>query len=77
MKITNERLEKLDKEKNALLQEIQKLILENSKNISLNDLFEKIDNWENLDLEEKKQVCKSVINKVYIKDDEISINWKI
>lgn len=77
MKYINERLEKLDKEKNALLQEIQKLILENSKNISLNDMFEKIDNWGNLDLEEKKQVCKSVINKVYIKDDEISIDWKI
>jgi len=77
MKYINERLEKLDKEKNALLQQIQKLILENSKNISLNDLFEKIDNWGNLDLEEKKQVCKSVINKVYIKDDEISIDWKI
>jgi len=77
MKYINERLAKLDKEKTALLEELQKLTIENSKVISMNEIFEKVDNWENLDLEEKKQVCKSVINKVYIKDDEISIDWKI
>ena len=77
MKYINERLAKFDKEKTALLEELQKLTIENSKVISMNEIFEKVDNWENLSLEEKKEVCKSVINKVYIKDDEISIDWKI
>ncbi|HOA81097.1 MAG TPA: hypothetical protein PKK61_08570 [Defluviitaleaceae bacterium] len=77
MKYINERLAKFDKEKTALLEELQKLTIENSKVISMNEIFEKVDNWENLSLEEKKEICKSVINKVYIKDDEISIDWKI
>lgn len=54
IKYINERLEKLDKEKNKLLQEIQKLTLENSRNVSLSDTFEKIEEWDDLDLEEKK-----------------------
>ena len=45
MKYINERLEKLDKEKMHYFKNT-KLTLENSKNISLNALFEKIDNWK-------------------------------
>jgi len=77
MKYINERLAKLDKEKTALLEELQKLTIENSKVISMNEIFEKVDNWENLSLEEKKEVCSNLINKVYITDDEINIEWKI
>lgn len=77
IKYINERLEKLDKEKNKLLQEIQKLTLENSRNVSLSDTFEKIEKWDDLDLEEKKIICKSLIDKVRIKEDEISIDWKV
>lgn len=76
MKYINEKLTALDKEKSSLIDEMQKLTLENSQNIGLNDLFEKIDNWDNLNLENKKAVCKTLINKVYIKDDEITIDWK-
>ncbi len=76
MKYINEKLTTLDKEKSSLIDEMQKLTLENSQNIGLDDLFEKIDNWDNLNLENKKAVCKTLINKVYIKDDEITINWK-
>ena len=76
MKYINEKLTTLDKEKSSLIDEMQKLTLENSQNIGLNDLFEKIDNWDNLNLENKKAVCKTLINKVYIKDDEITIDWK-
>ena len=76
MKYINEKLTTLDKEKSSLIDEMQKLTLENSQNIGLDDLFEKIDNWDNLNLENKKAVCKTLINKVYIKDDEITIDWK-
>ncbi len=76
MKYINEKLTTLDKEKSSLIDEMQKLTLENSQNIGLDDLFEKIDNWDNLNLENKKAVCKTLINKVYIKADEITINWK-
>jgi site-specific DNA recombinase len=77
MKYINEKLTALDKEKITLLEQIQELTLENSKSISMNDIFEKIDNWQNMTLEEKKQVCSNLIDKVYIKDDEISIDWKV
>ena len=76
MKYINEKVTTLDKEKSSLIDEMQKLTLENSQNIGLDDLFEKIDNWDNLNLENKKAVCKTLINKVYIKDDEITIDWK-
>jgi DNA invertase Pin-like site-specific DNA recombinase len=77
MKYINEKITSLDRQKSSLLEELQKLTLENSKSISMNDIFKKIDNWQNMTLEEKKQICSSLINKVYITDDEISIDWKV
>ena len=77
MKYINEKLTILDKGKPSLIDETQRLTLENSQNIGLDDLFEKIDNWDNLNLENKKAVCKTLIKKVYLKEDEITLNWKM
>lgn len=76
MKYINQKINYLDKEKNALIEEIQKLSLESRDIMEISKIFETVNNWDSLNLEQKKAICKQLINKVLIKDDEVIINWK-
>lgn len=76
MKYINQKINSLDQEKNALIEEIQKLSLESRDIMEISKIFETVNNWDSLNLEQKKAICKQLINKVLIKDDEVIINWK-
>lgn len=77
IKYINEKITSLDNEKNELLEEIKKITIENSKSQPVKEVFEKVENWQSLDVEMKKQICSCFIDKIYITDDEIEIKWKI
>ncbi|GKX27929.1 recombinase [Vallitalea longa] len=73
----NKKIVQLDSEKNDILEEIdkhtrddklsQEQILDATKDISL---------WNELTLEEKKRIARRFINKVFVTDDVIKIEWK-
>lgn len=76
MKYIHEKIVSLDAEKNALLKEQQKDTLNNIR-ASSGEIIEKVNRWNLLDLEEKKSVCKYLIDKIRITDDKINIEWNI
>lgn len=77
MKYINEKTTELDNKKNTLLAEMKKLILTNNRNIPIEQVWEQVDKWDELNIEDKKSICGCFIEKIHIKDDEISIDWKI
>lgn len=77
MKYINEKVTNLDNTKNSLLEEMKKKTISNSKNLPIEEMLEKMDKWAEMTLEMKKEACNFFINKVNIKDDEITIDWKL
>lgn len=75
MKYVNEKIENLDNEKNEILTKINKNTITKSRSHSKEEMLKDVDNWDNLSIEEKKKICAIFINKVNIKDDEITIDW--
>ncbi|AEY65058.1 recombinase family protein [Clostridium sp. BNL1100] len=74
----NERINELDNKKKLLQNKINKLSMDNSpNNIKGEDLSEYLKNWDNYDLEQKKNVAKALITKVVITDEEIELVFKI
>lgn len=74
----NERITELDSKKKMLLSKINKISMENSsQRINGEDLSEYLKNWDNYELEKKKSVAKTLIEKIVITDEEIEIVFKI
>lgn len=73
----NNRIEKLDNSKKLLLEKMQKIKVEEVNTISAEEIIKKILNWDNLSFEDKKNICRTVIKKIKIKDNEIEIDWNI
>lgn len=77
MEYINKTILELDKTKNDLVEKINKINMSNRNVEPLNKVLEKIKDWEDLDLEDKKQIANSMINKILITDEEINIEWKV
>jgi len=77
IKFINEKCDNLAYEKNLLLEELHKVTVSSSQNVSVKETIEYFNNWDNLDIEGKKSVCRWFINRVNIFDDEINIEWKV
>lgn len=78
IKYVNQRLEKLDTEKNSLCKQLDEKTgnkvegnkeLDLIKSVSLSD-------WPNMTVEEKKNIAKFMIKKINIGEDTIDIDWK-
>lgn len=77
-KYLNNKITELDEKKNKLLEDYKKTHINNSntKFITSKEFIEKVDNWNKLNIEEKKSIAHSFINKVILKDNyEITIEW--
>lgn len=74
-KYINEKISELDNTKNTLLEKLKKSQIESNKTVSIESTIEKIENWDALSIEEKKDLCASYIEKVFVKDDVIEIEW--
>lgn len=75
MKYINEKVLELDNTKNILLEEMKKTTIKNSKSQPIEEILNKIDQWETLSLEKKKALCSFLIKKICITDDTINIDW--
>lgn len=75
MKYINEKITSLDTKRNKLLEEIKKSTIKNNKTISVSDTLEKLKDWEGYDIVTKKSLCKNMITRINIKDDDIEVIW--
>ncbi len=76
IKYVNEKMMNLDNEKNTLLEEIKRNYLESNNKLPIENVIEKINNWEDLNIEERKEICRTYIEKIFIfNDDEVEIKW--
>ncbi len=76
MKYMNEKINKLENEKCMLLEELKKNTIEECV-LDNESIFKKIKLWDKLSLEEKKEICATYINKVFIKEESIEIDWRL
>ena len=77
MQYINNKIDDLDQEKRALLEELQK---ENNRVDDLGDInkvIEKAINFSELEFEEKKEIAKLLINRIEITESKIAIRFKI
>jgi len=77
MTYIDRKIAELDSQKNLLISEIKKEVIVKAKTHSKEEIFDKVDNWQSISLEEKKEVCIFFINKVHIKSAEVKIDWNI
>jgi len=77
MKYINDEIAILDSNRNELLEEMKKINIENNKKLPLKDIMQQMKDWENLDIENRKIICRYFINKIFVKDNEIFIDWNI
>jgi hypothetical protein len=40
------------------------------------EIFKKVDNWSELSMDEKKNICDFFIEKVWLTNERIDIDWK-
>lgn len=73
----NKKIKSLDNTKNNLLEELKKTTIQNKQNKPIGEMIKQVKEWDKLDLEQKKVICKSMVNKVFIRDDSIEFDWKI
>lgn len=76
-KYLNAEITRLDKQKNELIEEQKKedLLKNKQKNHSMKDMIVKLEKFDDLDFDVKKQIGRIFINKVLITDDKINIVW--
>lgn len=76
-KYINSKLNELDAEKTTTENEIKKVMLEQSQRAPMDTYLNKIDEWDKLEFDEKKQVCAALMNKVLVYNDIVDIEWKV
>ena len=78
LKYINKKVEELEKEKQCILQEISSLNISNNENEDLIEYIKNInDKLNSNDFNELKILCKTVIEKIVVTDENIDIHYKI
>lgn len=78
LKYINKKIEEIEKEKQSKLQEISSLQLSDNKNDDILEYIKDINNKLNSnDFDELKILCKTVIEKIVVTDENIDIHYKI
>jgi site-specific DNA recombinase len=73
----NKRIVEFDSEKKDLVKQLKECSEKVQTEQKLDSILKCIDNWEESTLEQKKAVAKYLIEKIFIKDDEVAINWRL
>jgi DNA invertase Pin-like site-specific DNA recombinase len=76
LKYINAKLDALDAEKTNTENEMKKIMLEENRRMPIDSYLDKIEKWDELEFEDKKQVCKALMDRVLIFDNDIDIEWK-
>ncbi|WP_066892961.1 recombinase family protein [Clostridium nigeriense] len=77
MEYINIEIKKLDDQKKLIFNKIQEETIKQDSIDSVENIIKKGLNFENLDFELKKDICKTLINKILIVDEDITIEWKV
>ena len=77
VKYLNEKISELEKRKNAVIQEILNIDTQKPCEIDVDEILRFVDNWENLELETKKQIARLFIKQITYTDDELKIDFII
>ncbi len=78
LKYINKKVEELEKEKQSILQQISSLNISNDENEEIIEYIRNIDEKLNSnDFNELKNLCKAVIDRIVITDENIDIHYKI
>ncbi|NLL03008.1 MAG: recombinase family protein [Clostridiales bacterium] len=72
----NKKISSLDSTKNILLEKMRKITVSSNKNLSVEEMVKKFTDWDNMGIEDRKELCGWLINKVFITDNNINIDWK-
>lgn len=75
MNYINEKIATLDKKKNKLYSEVAKIDSKSKDNIGVQGVLKDVEDFNLLDFDSKKFFAKTLINKIFITDDEIKIDW--
>lgn len=73
----NEKIVALDSEKKELLNQLKECIEKVVSDQKSDNVLKCIDDWDQSTLEQKKAVARYLIDRVFIKDGEVAIEWKI
>lgn len=73
----NEKIIELDTEKKDLVIKLRDCTEKAQTDQQLDNILKCVDGWDQSSLEQKKSVAKYLIEKIYIKDDEVAIVWRI
>jgi hypothetical protein len=76
VKYINDRIEKLDAEKEELNRKLSDELGNKVKNKKIKDLINTFSSWEELNFDDKKVFAKTLINKIYLGDNIVDIDWK-
>lgn len=72
----NAKISELDDEKAEIEAAILQKSLEHRKTTDTDAILDKIERWDELDFEDQRDTAKAMIDKVFVKADEIGIQWK-
>lgn len=75
-KYLNDKISSLDSEKKQLLKQMENDKSGSPKIESIKQFYDIIDEWENLTFDQKKEIAYRLIDKLYITEEEIKIEWK-
>ena len=72
----NAKIDELDEQKSEIEASILQKSLEHRKSTNTDAILDKIEHWDELEFEEKKNTAKAMIEKVSVAEDKIDIQWK-
>lgn len=72
IKYANNKIIELDNKRNQLLNKLNELNIKKENKLYLPD----ISNWDNMTIDLKKEIAKSLINKISLFHDKVEIEWK-
>lgn len=77
MEYLNGKVKELEKRKSEIVGEILDITAQKPLEIDFKQIKEFTDNWENLDLETKKQIARQFIKQITYKDEELNVEFYI
>ena len=75
IKYVNEKISKLDAEKNELSKKLNNELGDKVKNKKVMDLISSFSSWDELGFDDKKLYAKTIIKKINLGDNNVNIDW--
>lgn len=77
MSYANGKIEDLDSRRQGLIKEIAALNAETIPPQKIEFLSTHLDNWENIDFDDRRQVTDIILSQIQATSDRVSFEWKI